>query len=83
MTACAQNQLLKQKFFKTPLSEGVFHLDYFDNTEEGEGEGGDDEHEGEDGEEESADPRPLLTGCRQPGSILTPRTLNLIFFTLK
>ena len=38
------------------------HLHYFDDHEEGEGEGDDDEEQGADGEEEGADAGALLAG---------------------
>ena len=38
------------------------HLHHFDDHEEGDGEGDNDEEEGADGEEQGADPRPLLAG---------------------
>ena len=41
----------------------LYHQQYLDCVEEGEGEGGDDEEEGDDGEEMAAGPRPLVTGC--------------------
>ena len=39
------------------------HLYDFDNKHEGDGQRGDDEHESPEGEEQGADPRPLLANC--------------------
>ena len=60
MTACLYS-------YRCNVSSSLYlchcpHLHNCDHTEEGEGEGGHDQHQGEDGDEEGTDAQPLFAG---------------------